>query len=200
VRKNTTIAVVCFVLILLSPALFRKYTVPLLSNGKAVAVATRPFVFPWNDNEFSVYAGKSKVFGLWADIWDFPVFVYPFADGKRYLCIDDDDTSVPVFVVDLNGSATNNPPNSQSWPTDDHARQYLAGRMTNVVMEIATGCRIRLPTRPELEESSSNITSLSPQQLRTTSFPSADLGLIRSYWTKEDLLAAIATNRHGVDP
>ena len=89
-----------FVLLVLSlPALFRKRAVPIVANGKVVALGKRPFVMPWRDNEFSVYAKDSKVFSLWGDLFDFPLFIHAFADGKRFLCIDDDDTAVLVFVA-----------------------------------------------------------------------------------------------------
>jgi hypothetical protein len=179
-------------LFLLSPLLFRKYTVPLLSNGTEKAYATRPFALPGNDNEISVYVGATKVFGLWSDVWDAPLFIYPFTGNKRFLCIFDDDTSVLVFVVDLNTSAASvgaSPP----WPTDDYLRKYITRRMTKVVIEPKG--TVRLPTYAELSEVTRNLSELKPAQLKATSFPQADFGFYRTYWPKEALLSEIESNR-----
>jgi hypothetical protein len=183
------------VLILLSPILFRKYHVPLLSNDKTVAVTTRPLALPWNDNKFGVYVGKSKAFSLWADLWDFPMFIYPFADGKRFLCDYDDDVDTLVFVVDFSASATN-APNSHKWPSDDQLRAQLARRATNVVIE--TKAFVRLPNYVELQEVSSYLASLTPSQINTRSLPLADFGLYRIYASKENLLLDLATNRQSI--
>src|SRR5690242_17357709 len=132
-RKLAIMSGAFMLLVLLIPVLGRKYSVPLVSNGKVVATAKRPCALPWKDNEFSVYVGKSKLFSLWGDVFDFPLFIYPFSDGQRFLCIDDDDTAVLVFVVDFGlsrASSTNTP----QWPPDDYTRGYLAQRATNVVM------------------------------------------------------------------
>ena len=184
-------------LFLLSPLLFRKYTIPLMSKGTEKAYATRPFALPGKDNEISVYVGETKVFGLWSDVWDAPLFVHPFADNKRFLCIFDDDTSVLVFVVDLNASATSvgaSPP----WPTDDYLRKYMVRRMTEVVIEPKG--TVRLPTYPELSEVTRNLAALEPTQLKTISFPQAHLGFYRTYWPKEALLSEIESNRKSVWP
>ncbi len=198
-KKGFTIAIACILLGTLSPILFRRYTVPLVSRGGVTAFVSRPLVLPWNENEFGVYAGKSKVFGLWVDAWDFPAFIYPFADGQRYLCVYNDDTSVLVFVVDLAISDNSHPPASSSgWPTNDYARNYLAGRITNVMLETAPGTRIRLPTSAELEEGSRDLTNLTSQQFRKFSIPAIDLGVYRLYWTKENLLKSLEPNRQSV--
>lgn len=162
-----------------------------------MAVAKRPFAMPWNDNEYGVYAGKSKVFSLWGDIFDFPLLIYPFADGKRYLCIDDDDTSVLVFIVDLRGP-TPNSSGSSGWPADDYTRTCLARRATNVVMD--TKGSVRLPSFEEVQEVSSNLVRMSSKQFKAASFPCMDLGVYRFYWPKEVLLSELATNRHSLWP
>ena len=51
-RKWVAIGVVSILLVLLSPIVLRKTTVPLVSGAQVVAVAKRPFVLPWADNEF----------------------------------------------------------------------------------------------------------------------------------------------------
>src|ERR1035437_463468 len=191
-RKLAIILGAIMLLLLLIPVFGRKYSVPLMSNGKIVATAQRPYALPWNDNEFSVYAGKSKLFSLWGDAFDFPLFIHPFTDGQRFLCIDDDDTAVLVFVVDF-GPSRASATNTLQWPPDDYLRGYLAQRATNVVMN--TKGLVRLPTHSEIQDVSSNLTTLTPSQFRTTSFPVWDLGLCRFYWPKEALLAALHTNR-----
>jgi hypothetical protein len=194
-RKLTVAVIVLVLLFLLSPVLLRKRGVPLLCNGHAVAFAQRPWVMPWSDNEFNVYDGKSKLFSLWGDFFDFPLFIHPFADGKRFLCIDDDDTSVLVFVVDFSVSTRNE---SSRWPPNDYLRSYMAGRITNVVYN--TTARVRLPEVAEVQEVSSNLETMPPDQFEASSFPSADFGLYRSYWSKEGLLSELATNRQSVWP
>jgi hypothetical protein len=184
-------------LVLSSPFLLRKDTVPLLSNGKVVATAKRPSATSWGGNKVGVYAGNSKIFSMLGDIWSFPIFIYPFADAQRFLCIYDDDTAVLVFVVDSNLSRTNALPSAE-WPPNDYLRGYLAQRASSVVAE--TRCSVRLPSYAELEEASSNLVSMPPRQFKATSFPCADLGLYRSYWGKEDLLSALHTNRQGAWP
>lgn len=196
-KKYVSFFAAIALLILLSPILCRKYTVPLVSNGKVIAVAKRPFVWPSKDNEFGVYVGKSKIFSLWGDFADSPVLIYPFADGKRFLCIDDDDTSVLVFVVDL-GSSIQVSTNSSLWPPNDYLRTYMAGRMTNVMI-MNTG-RVRLPTYAEVQETSSNLRALTEAELRARSFPSGDFGIYRFYWSKAELLSEVATNRQSVWP
>ena len=190
-KQNRIIAVLLILLVLFSPVLFRKYHVSLASNNKIVAVATRPLVFPWNDNKFSVYVGNDKAFSVWADFFDFPMFIYPFADGKRFLCDYDDDTAILVFVVDFNEPAIK-PPNSTDWPYAIN-NFLLSQRMTNVVME--TKGLVRFPNCAELQEVSSYLRSLSSSQLKTCSFPTCDFGAYRIYVAKEFLLADIATNR-----
>jgi hypothetical protein len=196
-KKLATIIVVLLLIFLALPIVFRKHTVPLLSNGKMVAIATRPFVMPWNDNEFTVYTDKTKLFGLWGDAFDGPVFIYPFNDNKRYLCVDDDDTCVLVFVVDFSFPSTNTA-RSFGWPLDVYTQNYMAGRSTNVVMD--TKGYVRLPNYAEVQEVSDYLIGLSQKQFKTMLFPSLDLGMYRFYWSKAVLLSVLAANRTGAWP
>jgi hypothetical protein len=195
-HKWLIIAIAAF-LVLLSPIFFRKHTVPLVSNGKVIAVAKRSFAPHWNESAVDVYVGKEKAFSLWSDFFDFPLFIYPFPDKQRFLCIDDDDTSVLVFVVDLSASGSN-APNSFKWPTDDYIRAYMASRASNVVIE--TKGFVRLPNYSELQEVSSNLVNLTSGQFKATSFPCGDLGIYRFYWTKGKLLSELAADRKSVWP
>jgi hypothetical protein len=196
-RKLASISAAFVVLLLWIPVIGRKYSVPLMSNGKVVATAKRPCVLPWKDNEFSVYVGKSKLFSLWGSAFEFPLFIHPFSDGQRFLCIDDDDTAVLVFVVDFAPSPAS-ATNASEWPPNDDTRRYLAQRATNIVMD--TKGLVRLPTRSEVQEVSGHLTTLTGSQFRSASFPVVDLGLYRGYWSKEALLAAVDTNRQACWP
>ena len=195
--RSFIIAIVLVLLVLSLPALFRKRTVPIVANGKVVALGKRPFVMPWRDNEFGVYAKDSKVFSLWGDSFNFPLFIHAFADGKRFLCIDDDDTAVLVFVVDLGATVTNTA-NSFGWPPDEYTRTHLARRATNIIIE--TKGQVRLPSYSEVQEASRSLANLTPRQLKAASYPCADFGVFRFYWPKEALLNALNTNRHSVWP
>jgi hypothetical protein len=183
------------ILLLLSPILFRKYSVPIMSGGHVVAVGTRPLFTPLQYAQADIYVGNSKIFGLGVDMLVSPVFIHAFPDAKRYLCIFDDDTSEPVFVVDLHTTITNTPA-SDLWPTNADVRNPLICDMTNTVKE--TAGTVRLPTCSELLETSDYIKSLSTSELKRESFPTGDLGLYRFYWTRDELLWELATNRNSV--
>jgi hypothetical protein len=191
-------AITLAVLFLLSaPALFRKCTVPLVSNKKVVAVGKRPFVMPWKDNKFGVFAGDTNLFTLWGDAFDFPLFIYPFTDNQRFLCVYDYDVSILVFVVDL-GSIAAGTSNAQAWPAHSYLREVLAQGATNVVLQ--TQGSVRLPSFAEAQEVSSNLTTLPISQLEARSFPFLDLGVYRSYWPKDRLIAALHPNRESCWP
>jgi hypothetical protein len=200
-RRTTLLTaafVTCAVLVGLGPFLFRKRTVPLMSDGRIVAIAKRPW--SWSsegENEFGVYVGKTKAFGLWVDMFDSPIFIYPFADGERYLCIDDDDTAILTFIVDFAATGTIGT-NLSGWPPNDYTRNYLAERAPHVVMD--TKGTIRLPSLEEVREVSRYLMKLTPSQLDSISFPAADFGLYRFYSPKEFLLKQLSTNRQSVWP
>jgi hypothetical protein len=185
-------------LMLSAPLLLRRNTIPLVSNGQVVATAKRPPLLAWRDNQVDVCVGASTIFSLLGDIWSFPLFIYPFPDAQRFLCIYDDDTSVPVFVVDLRARATNTT-HSPPWPINDYTRKCLERSATNIVV-IGTKGSVRLPSREELREASTVLAGLTPRRLRTASFPCADFGVYCFYWDKEGLLSALHTNRQGVWP
>lgn len=178
----------CLVLLVVGLLLLQKPYVSLMVNGKVVATAKRPFIQPIRDGATDVYVGKEKIFSLWQDFFDFPCFIYPFADGKRFLCDYDDDTSLLDFVVDFSASATNEP-SSFSWPPDNYARTYMASRITNVVFE--TKGIVRLPTYAELHEVSGYLTGTNQAQIKAGYF---------FFGSKESLLLDLATNRQSVWP
>lgn len=185
-------------LVLLGIALFGPRTVLLASGGSAVATATEPAGPPWSDRLVSISVGGSNIFSVWKDFFDFPMFVYSFADARRFLCVYDDDTSVPVFVVDFDGPGTNasKPP---LWPPDDYTRQVLEQRATNVVVN-GKGL-VRLPTYAEVREVSMNVKAWTPKQFKGASFPVLDLGFCRFRTSdKQFVLRALDTNRHSVWP
>jgi hypothetical protein len=63
-----------------------------------------------------------------------------------------------------------------------------------------TTAAVRLPNYAELQEVSSNVAILTPLELKKASFPNFDLGIYRVYWTKEELLAVLQTNRQKLWP
>ena len=166
-----------------------------MSGGKEVAVAKCPIV--WGDVDFGVYVGNSRVFGLWGDAFDGPWFIYPFADGERFLCIDDDDTSVLVFVVDCRAGATN-AEGRAGWPPDGYARDNMARRAPQVVTN-PHGV-VRLPTLDEVMEASDYVSKLTPAELKRVSFPTLDLGVYRFYVHKSVLLKELDPNRTSLWP
>jgi hypothetical protein len=126
-RKLALIIGITALFLFMIPVVGRKYSVPLISPGKIVATATRPLAWPWEENEFSVYVGRSKEFSLWGGIFNCPLFIYAFANDKKFLCIDNDDTAILVFVVDF-ANPHGKPLKSPEWPMDGYARNYMAQR------------------------------------------------------------------------
>lgn len=161
----------------------------LRANGKVVATVKLPAPLRWGDKEYAVYAGETKLFSIWGDFFDSPLCLYAFADGKRFLCVDDDDTSMLVFVVDLRSGSTNLP-RSSDWPPNSgsmgsYVRDYLEHRAPQVMIEGSN--YVRLPNMAEVREAASNIDNMS----RLTLFP---LG------NKTWILNNLATNRASVWP
>ena len=186
----------CLVLLVGSLLVFQKPHVTLVANGKVVAIAKRPFIQPFGGGATDVYIGKEKIFSLWQDYFDGPLFIYPFGDGKRFLCDYDDDTSLLDFVVDFRDSATNEP-RSSGWPPDganmgSYVRTYMASRITNVVYD--TKGVVRLPNYAELREVSDCLTGKNPAAVKAGYFQ------LLEFRTKERLLLDLATNRQSVWP
>jgi len=198
-RMNAVIVtcVGAIILMLFGPILFRKSRVLLVSNGKVVAVVKRSFAPPWREAEYGIYAGNSNLFSMWGDTFEFPIFVHAFQDGRRFLCIVDDDTAILVFVVDFTGSSSS-VTNLPKWPPDEYTRTYLAQRATNRVTK--THGAVRLPNCMEIRQASCEIESLTDGQFRAASLPTWDLGFYRFYWPKKALLSALDTNRSSVWP
>lgn len=142
------------------------------------------------DGSINVYVGKERIFSLWEDFFDEPIFIYPFADGKRFLCDYDFDVAMLDFVVDLNGSSSNN---STNWPLDGELRANLSRMATNVVYD-AKGI-VRLPNNAELQEVSNYLGS--PNQMRANG---GYFFLIHGSWDKKFLLLDLATNRDSIWP
>ena len=124
------VAVSLFVFVLIGIMFVQRPTITLMVGGKVVAIAKQPLLIPWHDGSADVYVGKDRVFRLWENFLDGrPVFIYPFADGKRFLCDYDDDTAMLDFIVDL-GTSPTNPPTPDAWPCDDAMRTQMASAMT----------------------------------------------------------------------
>jgi len=164
-------------------------SVKLRANGKVVAAVKLPAPLWWGDKEYPVYAGETKLFSIWGDFFDCPLCLYAFADGKRFLCVDDDDTSMLVFVVDLRSCSTNLP-RSSDWPPNSgslgsYVRDYMEHRAPQVMIEGSN--YVRLPNMAEVREAASNVDNMS----RLTLFP-----LRNKTWILDNL----ATNRASVWP
>jgi hypothetical protein len=171
---------------------FQKPFIWLEANGKVVAVVRQFFLGPvLSDSSADVYAGKKKIFSLREDFFDAPLFIYPFADGKRFLCDYDDDVAMLDFIVDFRVSNTNEL-NSPKWPSDNELRANLARMATNVVFD--TQGIIRLPTYAELQEVSSYLTNTTPSPIKAGYFQLITSG------AKTDLLLDLATNRQSIWP
>jgi hypothetical protein len=190
-KRSLILVGVGFLLILLTPLVLRKRTVPLISQGRIVGVAKRPFGLPWGD--VGVYVQRSKVFSLWGgDLDDGPLLIYPFRNEERFLCVYDYDVEAFAFVVDLSPSHTNTSKRA-IWPSDDFNRAAFARWATNVVLE--TRGVVRLPDLLELQEVFNDLAKLNQAQLDIMSFPGNDLGFCRFYVPKETLLSNLRTNR-----
>jgi hypothetical protein len=176
--------VLCPVLLLLGVLLLQKPFVVLKVNGKTTAVARQFFIDPiLSDSSADVYAGKEKIFSLREDFFDTPIFIYPFADGERFLCDYDDDVAMLDFIVDFRASATNEL-NTFQWPQNYQVRIDLLRMATNVVFD--TKGIVRLPNYDELQEVSSYLTSPTSTPIKAGYF---------NFWPKEILLLDLATNR-----
>ena len=166
-------------------------------DGKIVAVVKRSSLRSnWGYCSADVYVEGKKIFSVPEnDSLDGGVtFIYPFADGKRFLCDYDNDTSMLDFVVDFRDSAKNEP-RSSGWPPNDnvmgnYVRTYMASTITNVVY--APKGVVRLPNYLELQEVSSYLASTNPTQTKA--------GYFDFFSTKKSLLLDLATNRQSVWP
>jgi hypothetical protein len=184
--------ILCPILVVLGHILLQKPFVPLLENDKIIAVAKQSFLGPvWNESSADVYVGEKKIFSLHEDFWASPEFIYPFADGKRFLCDYWDDTAWLDFIVDF-GALSTNELNSSKWPLDYQLRADLARMATNVVFD--TKGVVRLPNYAELQEVSSYLTGTTPKPIRAGYFKFFNFG------TKTHLLLDLATNRQSCYP
>jgi hypothetical protein len=196
-KRNWLIIITAVLLIISSPIWLRKQTVPIDSYGKTVAIAKRSmFSAFYSDGQVNVYHGKERIFTVWEDVFDSPLFFYSFPDEQRFLCVDDDDTLMLVFVVDFRRTATNTP--QLTWPQSTDTRNAMASRITNAVYN--TKGLVRLPNEEELQEVSSYLISATPKQIEHSSFPFCDLGIWWSYEEKDYLLLDLATNRQSPWP
>ena len=194
-RWNLLIVAAVIVAILLLPFLFRKNKALLGVQGGKKIVATRSIVPNFGDGAVSVYVGEKKVFSLWEDFCDGPEFIYPFADGRRFFCDFNYDTSILNFVVDLDLSHTNL---MTDWPKKNELKSYLARGATKVMLN--SNVLARMPTDEELQEVRDHLLRTSENEIKTALIPHCDLGFWRSYVDRNSLLSALASNRDDYSP
>lgn len=169
----------------------------LKSNGQTIAVLKVPFIWPTGDYSFDVSTGGSNLFGMRGDFFGGPEFVHPFGDGKKFLCIYDNDTAMLAFVVDFTGSVPNTSI-SEWWPQDGYCRGCLVRESTNVAF--TTSGDIRMPALSEVREISDELKKMPRKQFLAESLPSLDLGFYRYYLPKDWILRQLDTNRTSVWP
>lgn len=185
----TAFLFVCAILVL---GVLQKPSVSLAVNGRTVAVVKQPFIEPFfGDASADVYVGKSKLFSMGEDFSDGPTFIYPFPDGKRFLCDYDDDIAMLDFVVDFRDS-TNNPPNMSQWPPDSDVRECLTRGATNIVYN--TRGSVRLPTYRELQEVSDFLNGKETVPIKAGYLNFMSIG------SKKSILMDLATNRNSCWP
>lgn len=183
---------ICALFVLSILGIIQKPFVLLAVNGKTVAIVKQPFIGPvFTDASVDIYAGKNKLFSLWEDFADGPMFIYPFPDGKRFLCDYDDDVARLDFVVDFRNS-TNSPPDSSQWPPDSNVRECLARQATNIIYD--TTASVRLPTYQELQEVSEFLHGKETVPIKAGYLSLMPVG------SKEMILLDLAPNRNSVWP
>jgi hypothetical protein len=179
------------ILFVLGFGLVQKPSVSFSVKGKFSGVARQPWFEPLSNRRAEIYVGNEKIFSLLEDFWDGPIFIYPFEDGKRFLCDYDDDVAMLDFIVDFSGMPTS-ALNSSPWPTDDRLRADLARMATNIVYD--TRGVVRLPNHTELQEITAYLTSTTPKPNNAGYFN------FLNFWTKESLLLDLASNRQSCWP
>jgi len=157
-------------------------------------MAARSFIPKWNNDGVDVYVGEEKVFRLEEDWPNSSMFIYPFADGRRFFCDYDADTAMLDFVVDLDAN-TNVVVN---WPAGHELRNRLEDRARLFVGQ--TKGAVRMASDEELDEVRSYLTRTPANQIRAASFPFFDLGVWRIYMDRDRLLLDLATNRQNYWP
>ena len=194
-RRNLLIIAAAIIFIFVLPIAMRKNSAFLGSVAGEKAFASRSVVPIIDDGEVNVYLGDQKIFGLWQDSFDSPLYVYPFADAKRYLCVYNRDTAILVFVADLDSSRTNQTVN---WPVRGELRDYLARGATKVMLN--SNVLARMATDDELQEVRDHLSRASEVKIKAASLPYCDLGVCRSYEDRATLLLDLATNRQNYWP
>jgi hypothetical protein len=159
-----------------------------LANGHKISVQRSATPF-WKEGSTTVFKDDEKVFSLWRDFFDDPIFIYPFDDGKRFLCDYDYDTAILVFVVDLDTGHTNLPGPSR-WSGE--LSSSLDHCATNVVLE--TKGVVRLPTDAELREARESVMP-SKENANSASPPHHHRGIYCASFPKKDLLLHLADDR-----
>jgi hypothetical protein len=178
------------ILAILGLLFFHKPYIPLKVDNNVVAVVRQPLFGPvFGESSTDVYAGREKIFSLYEDFFDEPAFIYPFRDGKRFLCDYSGDTATWDFVVDV---GTTNVSGASRWPLDKQLGASMTDAATNIVHD-AKGI-VRLPNEQELQEVVAYLTSTTPGTIKAGYLD------VFNFDTKRRLLLDLATNRESFDP
>jgi hypothetical protein len=177
-RREWILAFASAIAILMaSNSLYRNLALPGSDNddpldaARLTAAAHPSIVVNQDEGDVDVYVENTKVFSLATDWCDKPVFVYPFADNKRFLCDYNLDGVKLMFVVDLDLTHTNFlKPTGRS--TDGNHKIDLSSFATKVVFD--GKYIVRPPRGAEMREVRESLSRMNERQINSTSFPFCD--------------------------
>jgi hypothetical protein len=183
-RREWILAFASAIAILMaSNSLYRSLALPgadgdeSADTTRSMAKAHPSVVVNQDEGDVDVYVENTKVFSLATDWCDKPVFVYPFADNKRFLCDYNLDDAKLMFVVDLDLTHTNFlKPTGRS--TDGNLKIDLSSFATNVVFD--GRYIVRLPSGAEWKEVRESLSRMNGGQINSTLFPFCDFEFYRT--------------------
>jgi hypothetical protein len=190
-RREWILAFASAIAILMaSNSLYRNFALPGSDNddpadaARSTAAAHPSIVVNQEEGDVDVYVENSKVFSLATDWCDNPVFVYPFADNKRFLCDYNLDGVKLMFVVDLDLSHTNFL-RQTGRSADGNQKIDLSSFATKVVFD--GRYVVRPPRGVEMKEVRESLSRMNRGQINSTSFPFCDFEFYRTNANKSRL-------------
>jgi hypothetical protein len=130
-----------------------------------------------DEGEVDVYVENAKAFSLATDWCDKPVFVFPFADNKRFLCDYNLDDAKLMFVVDLDLTHTNFLKPTGRTAGGSH-KTDLSSFATNVVFD--GRYIVRPPRGSEMKEVHESLSKMNGGRINSTLFPFCDFEFDRT--------------------